>query len=110
MPEPSQRGAIFVLRELGAEVRRAARLVIEERERLAERLSGRGFSVAPSAANFLWVEGRRPADELTRALAERGVLIKSFGSRGGRLARRLRITVGLPAENDRLLAELEACV
>jgi len=43
------------------------------------------------------------------ALAARGVLVRSFHAAGGRLARRLRITVGLPAENDRLLEEMAAC-
>jgi histidinol-phosphate aminotransferase len=37
------------------------------------------------------------------------VLVKSFHAAGGRLGRRLRVTVGLPAENDRLLHELAAC-
>ncbi len=120
VPEPSQRGAIFVLRELGAEMRRVAGEIVRAREKLAEDIAAAGFGVTPSHANFLWVEvpdhaeprpltGPSPADELADQLARRGVLVKSFGSRGGRLARRLRITVGTPDENARLLAELAAC-
>jgi histidinol-phosphate aminotransferase len=129
VPEPSQRGAIFVLRELGAEMRRIAGEIVRSREKLAGDLTALGFSVMPSAANFLWVEapgfseartatpdltGTRkatlaPADELAAALAARGVFVKSFGGRGGRLTKRLRITVGSDEENRRLCEELAAC-
>jgi histidinol-phosphate aminotransferase len=110
LPVPSQRGAIFVLRHLGAEIARIAAAVKSERARLGAALSELGFGVTPSDANFLWVESKGPAGELTEALAARGVLVKSFHASGGRLARRVRITVGLPAENDRLLDEIARCV
>jgi histidinol-phosphate aminotransferase len=109
VPEPSQRGAIFVLRELGAEMRRVAGEIVRAREQLTRDLVAVGLSVTPSHANFLWVEAPRLADEVADALARRGVLVKSFGSRGGRLSKRLRITVGTPEENKRLLAELAGC-
>ena len=103
---PSQRGAAFVLRHLQDEIARGCAAVIAERARLAGALAGLGFGVTPSDANFLWVETPGPAGDLCAALAARGVLIKSFHASGGRLARRARITVGLPHENDRLLEEL----
>jgi histidinol-phosphate aminotransferase len=109
LPESSQRGATFVLRELGAEMGRMRDAIVAERARLAAALAGRGFGVTPSDANFLWAEAPRPATELVEALAARGVLIKGFGAAGGRLQRRVRITVGLPAENDRLLDEIDRC-
>lgn len=110
VPEPSQRGATFVLRELGAEVGRMRDAVIAERTRLAAALAQHGFAVTSSDANFVWAEAPRPAGELCEALAARGVLVKSFHAAGGRLARRVRITVGLPSENDRLLEEIARCV
>ena len=109
LPVPSQQGATFVLRELGGEIARMRAAVIAERARLATGLEGLGFSVTPSDANFLWAEAPRPASELVEALAARGVLVKGFGASGGRLLRRVRITVGLPAENDRLLEEIARC-
>jgi histidinol-phosphate aminotransferase len=109
LPVPSQRGAVFVLRELGAEVARITAAVIAERERLGKGLAALGFEVTNSASNFLWVASRRPAEEVWSALHARGVLVKSYHAAGERLARRLRITVGLPSENDRVLAELAAC-
>lgn len=109
VPEPSQRGAVVVLRDLAGEVRRMRDLVVAERERVAAALGDLGFRVTPSAANFVWAEAPGPAGDLVEALAARGVLIKSFHASGGRLARRVRITIGLPAENDRLLAEIARC-
>ncbi|MFO0761647.1 MAG: histidinol-phosphate transaminase [Byssovorax sp.] len=110
LPVPSQRGATFVIDSLGDEVKRMCAAIISERVRLTEGLDKLGVSVTPSDANFLWVETKRPAGEVFDALAARGVLVKSFHTRGGRLAHRLRITVGLPEENDRLLHEIERCV
>ena len=109
VPEPSQRGATFILRELFDEVARSTAAVVAERDRLAAALEAQGLSVARSASNFLWVDAGQPAGDLVEALAARGVLVKSFHKAGGRLAQRLRVTVGLPAENDRFLAELAQC-
>jgi histidinol-phosphate aminotransferase len=106
---PSQRGATFVLDELGAEVERMCAAIVGERARLGEGLTRLGLQVTPSDANFLWVETTRPAGEVYAQLKAQGVLVKSFHERGGRLAHRLRITVGLPAENDRLLREIASC-
>lgn len=110
VPEPSQRGATFVLRELAGEVARIRAAVVAERARLSERLGALGFGVTPSDANFLWVESPANAGDLCEALAARGVLIKSFHASGGRLTKRLRVTVGLPTENDRLLEEIPRCL
>jgi histidinol-phosphate aminotransferase len=106
---PTQSAALVVLRDLSPEILRIRAAVIEERERLAQALQALGFVPAPSEANFLWVKTRRPAQEVVETLASRKVLIKSFHPRGGRLLHHVRITVGLPAENDRLLEEISAC-
>lgn len=110
LPEPSQRGATFVIDHLPHEIERTRAAVIAERARLTSALGALGFAVTPSDANFLWVESPGPAGDLCEALAARSVLVKSYHASGGRLARRLRITVGLAAENDRLLEELGRCL
>lgn len=107
---PAQRGATFVLRHLGAEIARCAELVIAERERVATGLRALALDVPESHANFLWVGTPGPAGEVFEALAARGVLVRSFHARGGRLQNRLRVTIGLPEENDRLLHEIAACI
>jgi histidinol-phosphate aminotransferase len=45
-----------------------------------------------------------PAPALQQALEQRGVLVRYFGE--PRLAASLRITIGTPEQNDRLLALL----
>lgn len=110
LPVPTQRGAAFVLRELAAEVTRARDIVVSERERIAARLTHVGLEVTKSAANFVWARTARPSEEVWGALAARGILVKSFHAAGGRLLHQVRITVGLPEENDRLLREIGACV
>lgn len=109
MSVPAQAAALVVLRDLGAEILRMRTAVIVERERLAHGLRALGFAPVPSEANFLWVKTTRPAQEVVETLASRKILIKSFYPRGGRLLHYVRITVGLPAENDRLLEEISAC-
>jgi len=90
-----------------AAMRATAGKLLADRKKLEARLSGMGFEVFPSSANFLlcrcpeWVG----ASALQKALAKRGVILRDFSSRPG-LENCLRITVGKPAENARLLAEL----
>jgi histidinol-phosphate/aromatic aminotransferase/cobyric acid decarboxylase-like protein len=43
---------------------------------------------------------------LYEALKQRGILVRSFHNRGGRLAQQLRVTIGTAAENDEFLAAL----
>lgn len=110
LPVPSQVLATFVLRELSDEVRGMVAKVKAERQRLTEAIAGLpGFSVSPSQANFLWVRTPEPAEVVHRRLAEQGVLVRSFHAVGGRLGHQLRITVGSPSENDRLLEALGRC-
>ena len=108
IPVPSQQGAVFVLRELAGEVARIRDVVVAERARLGAGLVKLGFTVSKSDANFLWVESPTSAPALHARLSERGVLVKYFQGSAGRMANRMRITVGLPGENDRLLAEIAA--
>jgi histidinol-phosphate aminotransferase len=111
----AQRAASVVLRELGPEIDRLRDLVVSERQRVAQGLTALGLGVAPSDANFLWVDARRPARELADALAAHGVLVRSFAApkhpgADSRIGRHVRITIGLPQDNDRLLAEMKKCV
>jgi histidinol-phosphate aminotransferase len=110
IPVSSQQGATYALRSLGAEIDRVVHVVVGERERLAAELRRLGFAVVDSSANFLWADAPKHGGELTAHLAARKVSVKSFHAAGGRLTNRLRITVGAPVENDRLLAELTRCL
>ncbi|MEJ2128379.1 MAG: histidinol-phosphate transaminase [Woeseiaceae bacterium] len=78
---------------------------IAERERVSNRLAQFSFvrRVWPSAANFILVEvdGAR---ELMRQSEDDKVLLRYFGDP---LADCVRITIGSPAENDRMLDSLQ---
>ena len=74
-----------------------------ERLRLSTALSALGCVVAPSQTNFLCVGLGRPAAAVYEQLLRAGVIVRVFGAP---LAEHLRISIGLPTENDRLLDAL----
>ena len=82
--------------------------VIAERARLAAALAQLPSvrKVWPSAANFLLVEWRDPERAFQAALGAR-LLIRDVRSHPA-LTQHLRITVGTPEQNERLLRALEA--
>jgi len=85
-------------------------LLVAERGRLFERLRhDPRLACWPSEANFLLV---RPTGVAARAvhagMARRGVLVKCLDGTHPLLENCLRLTVGTPDENTRLLAVLEA--
>jgi histidinol-phosphate aminotransferase len=99
----SQRAAELVLGELAGEFDRAVARIVTERERLARELSALPkLKVWPSAANFLWVDVG-DAHAFYDAMFAKNIVVRSFHTGGGRLARHVRITVGTPEENARLL-------
>lgn len=70
-----------------------------ERDRVVAALTGMGFQVVPSDANFVlfgWFENAR---EVWKSYLDHGVLIRDVG-----IAGHLRVTIGTPAENDAFLA------
>jgi histidinol-phosphate aminotransferase len=58
------------------------------------------ISYVPTETNFILFETSRDAGELYRALLQKGVIIRPMGTH------RLRVTIGLPDENKRFVAEL----
>jgi histidinol-phosphate aminotransferase len=83
-------------------VQTARSLNAKERKRLTETLSSRGLGVAPSQANFVLVDVKRPARPVYEALLKKGVIVRPFAS----LPSSLRVTVGTERENDRFLSAL----
>ncbi len=80
---------------------------IAERIAMDERLRALGLAVADSQANFCWVplgEGRDERAVLS-GLLERGVLVRG-GSALGSEGPAIRVTYGLPEENQRFLDAL----
>jgi histidinol-phosphate aminotransferase len=74
-------------------------------EFLAAELARRGLEFTPSVANFYLVHFERDAEEVFRELLAEGVITRPMGPYG--FARSLRISVGTPSQNQRLLGALD---
>ncbi|HEX3777106.1 MAG TPA: histidinol-phosphate transaminase [Polyangiaceae bacterium] len=102
---PAQLLGRLAVTELEPEIQRIVETVVSERTRVSRALGELpGVTVTPSQANFLWFRSERAAADLFHGLGERGVLVRSFHQRGGRLAEQLRVTIGSAQENDRFLS------
>jgi len=85
------------------------RMILEERARVAaalERLPG--VTVFPSDANFILLRTDRHSRTVFDELRRSGVLVRDLGGNPGMLHGCLRVTVGVPAENDAFLAAMRA--
>jgi histidinol-phosphate aminotransferase len=91
---PAARIAAAALRDPRLDVEQT----VAERERMREALLAAGFDCPPSHANFVLVPG----------LADRADELEAQGLVVRRVPDAIRITVRLPAENDRILAALGA--
>ncbi len=78
--------------------------VIAERQRLAAGIESLGFATLPSRANFVSFDYRANAAPVMSAMAAIGVFIREWRDPGFETF--IRITVGLPQENDRALRSL----
>jgi histidinol-phosphate aminotransferase len=74
--------------------------ILEERERIRDRLRGLGYEPLPSEANFLYVPVDDPRAEYDRLLAQ-GMAVRPV--RGG-----IRITIRTQQDDDRLLQALQS--
>ena len=85
-----------------------AAMIRSERQRVYEGLQDLpGIRPYPSHANFVLFEAERPVAEIFHGLIDRGVLIRDV-SRYPMLERGMRVTIGLPEENDAFLDALRA--
>ena len=81
------------------------RQVVATRDRLTADLAALGFTVLPSAANFIFARHpQRDAAELAKALRERSIIVRHF--KLPRIDQFLRITVGTDGECRALTAAL----
>ncbi|GAA5199073.1 pyridoxal phosphate-dependent aminotransferase [Microbacterium jejuense] len=92
-----------VIAAFGAEAQAVAaeriEVIVTERDRMEAGLRAADVSFLPSQSNFLFVHGDAPL--LMERFAAQGVLARPFPASGG-----VRVTIGLPAENDAALAAL----
>lgn len=80
--------------------------VIAHREQLIADLQALGFNTLPSKANFIFTtHPQQQALEIAKTLREHGVIVRHFNK--PRIDQFLRITVGTPAQNQRLVDTLK---
>jgi len=84
--------------------------IMQERNLLFNQLSHlKGIKTYPSEANFILIEPEMDANMLFDQLLKKGFLVRNVSSYNG-LNNHLRISVGRPDENSRLLSALEQII
>ena len=101
--------ALFALEHTAVYAAQAATLRAERERVFAALQALPGVSPWPSQGNMILARVRDAAATFS-ALKARGVLIKNVSAAHPLLANCLRITIGTPDENNRLLAELPECL
>jgi histidinol-phosphate aminotransferase len=76
--------------------------VVAERERVRGALLDHGYEVPDSQANFVWLPLGEQTVAFDRHLLAHGVVVRAFPPDG------VRVTIGLPEENDAFLAAAAA--
>ncbi|MGO3917406.1 MAG: aminotransferase class I/II-fold pyridoxal phosphate-dependent enzyme [Pseudoalteromonas sp.] len=72
-----------------------------EREKLSTALTELGYFVAPSLANFLFIDVKQPSAHVASLLLQQGIMIKPWLESG--FDHFVRVTIGLPEQNLRVL-------
>lgn len=94
----TQAAATVALRHSDATLSTVAKLA-DERDRVVAALNSYGYDVIDSYSNFVFFGRFADAPTAWQSFLDEGVLIRDVGVPG-----RLRATIGLPSENDALLA------
>lgn len=89
-----------------AHVARSQKAAVEGIAALREALAGLGLVAYPSTANFVLAEVGRSGAEVTDALLRQGVIVRPMAAWG--LPSCVRISIGTPAETERVVASLRA--
>jgi len=89
-----------------AHVRKSQAVNRDGMRQLTEGLRRLGYAFIPSVGNFITFDTGRPAGPVYETLLRRGVIVRPVGSYG--MPNHLRVTIGLPEENERFLRELQS--
>lgn len=76
----------------------------QEMQRYEAFCQAQGLDYIPSKGNFITIDFKRPAAPIYEALLREGVIVRPIAGYG--MPNHLRISIGLPQENDRLFAAL----
>ena len=73
---------------------------------ITEGLNAQGYTYIPSVGNFVAFDSGRSGVEVFDALLQQGVIVRPIAEYG--LPNHVRVSIGLPIENERFLAALAA--
>jgi len=79
--------------------------IISETDRLSKVYQEAGFDVIGTHANFMFVDVKQDALDITESLLQRGLIVRPCTPWG--LKTHLRITVGTPEQNDHLIQAIK---
>lgn len=103
----SQEIATLALTDLAPMLQEQITMIVAERERLRVELDRHdALHCCPSHANFLLVRYAGDVPELCSALLRREIAVRQFPDGDERLRSCVRITIGTPEENQRLIEAL----
>ncbi|MDD5259894.1 MAG: histidinol-phosphate transaminase [bacterium] len=86
------------------QIKRSLALVEKEKKKLYRELDKLSITYIPSAANFVLIDLKREAGEISKKLLASGVIVRPMGEY--KLPTCIRVTIGLPAENNRFVSAL----
>lgn len=86
-------------------MRTSVRTAVAQRDLMAAQLRAMGVTVAPSEANFLFMDLQRPNGPVAEALLSQGIIIKPWKEPGYETF--IRVSVGALADNRRFIAALK---
>jgi len=101
LPRPTVYAALRALTEPAYAARNIIK-VKEERERVKSSLERMGVRTYSSSSNFLMINTEKP--DIAERLLEAGIIVRNLSARLP--AGFIRVTIGLPEENDAFLAEM----
>lgn len=73
---------------------------------ITQGLTAQGYSYIPSVGNFVAFDSGRPGADVFGELLQQGVIVRPIAEYG--LPNHVRVSIGLPIENERFLAALAA--
>lgn len=103
----AQAAAVAALDDV-AHLARSIQLNATELVRVTQSCEALGLGVVPSVGNFVLVDMHRAAEPVFEALLHEGVIVRPVANY--ELPNHLRISIGTPVENDRLVAALTKVV
>ncbi len=84
---------------------KALKIVETQRKYLYQELAQLGLRIVPSATNFMLVDVDRKGKDVSDGLLRKGVIVRDMTAWG--LETFIRITIGLPEENERFIKALK---